>query len=260
MAYPLSPSSQQIAVYNALIPPEGPKIVNIPLDFTTTGSNGQPIGVDFTVATLRGAMTVVQTLWADNTANSAPLVVNVSGTGQQITIPPGIEGTFPIFAASKPTLTFNTSTSIIIPCIIANMPMPVGTWGTAGGGGPQSVVVVNTPLDVQGAGGAPLEVKLNAGSVSAIAGAAFSVVTGGTAVAAFTPSMLLLGGVITNPQNATESLFVDAVNTPGTVAPGANGTTTELLAGQSFRVPGGLSGAVQVNAVTSGHAFTAWGA
>jgi len=87
--------------------------------------------------------------------------------------------------------------------------------------------------------------------------AVFKVTTGGTAVTVFNASELNVGGIVTNPTGATESLFIDIVNTPGTLAPGTNGTTFELVPGQTFLVPPNISTAVEVNAVTNGHSFTA---
>jgi hypothetical protein len=46
------------------------------------------------------------------------------------------------------------------------------------------------------------------------------------------------------------------VNAAGVVAPGANGTTVELVPGQSQAFPA-LVTSISVNAVTTGHAFTA---
>lgn len=94
--------------------------------------------------------------------------------------------------------------------------------------------------------------------VAATAGAAHIVVTGGTAVTAIAANAAgIHGGLIINPHGASESLFVDVVNTAGTTAPGVNGTTVELIAGERLELPAGLINAVSVNAVTSSHGFTA---
>lgn len=105
----------------------------------------------------------------------------------------------------------------------------------------------------------PFPVVLTNGGVdlTAAAGDAHQVVTGGTAVTAFAASSMTTGGMIVNPPNASASLFVDPVNVPGTTAPGTNGTTIELLPGREWRAPGPLSGAVMVNSSDSAHAFTA---
>lgn len=88
------------------------------------------------------------------------------------------------------------------------------------------------------------------GGSNVTVGDAFTVTTGGTAVNAIIAAN---GGIITNPANASESLWVDPINAAGTAAPGTNGTTFEVPPGQSFSCfPGNTS----VNAVSSNHTFT----
>lgn len=93
-------------------------------------------------------------------------------------------------------------------------------------------------------------------ALTPVAGLAFAVATGGTAVTVFSAGSIVNQAYIVNPIGATESLFVDPVTTAGTTAPGTTGTTTELAAGQSYTI-GPTTKAVSVNAVTSGHSFTA---
>jgi hypothetical protein len=114
--------------------------------------------------------------------------------------------------------------------------------------GGQSVTVTGT-VDVSGS-----SVYVSPLAATASAGAAHSIATGGTAQNAFLG--ITTGAFITNPLNATESLFVDMVNVAGTVAPGTHGTTVELVPGQSQAFPA-LVTSISVNAVTSGHVFTA---
>ena len=72
----------------------------------------------------------------------------------------------------------------------------------------------------------------------------------------------LSGGLIVNPAAAvdqglatTEYLYVDLVN-PATLS--ASATTYELAPGQAFPIPAGFTGKVSVNAVSSGHRFSAY--
>lgn len=94
-------------------------------------------------------------------------------------------------------------------------------------------------------------------TTTATAGSAHAVATGNTAVTVFAANSIKAGAFITNPSAASESLFCDIVNSPTAAAPGTNGTTTELVAGQSMTVPAGLTNATRCNAVTSAHSFTA---
>lgn len=86
-----------------------------------------------------------------------------------------------------------------------------------------------------------------------------TVTTGGTAVSAFLASTIVNGAIVINPKNASESLYVDMVNTAQvSQTGGSNGTSVELVAGQSFVLPGGLTNIVSVNATSSSHAFVAY--
>ena len=76
------------------------------------------------------------------------------------------------------------------------------------------------------------------------------VTTGGTAVLAI-PSRVN-GGIIVNPSNASESLFVDQTKTATTTS---GATNYALAAGQSWFVIPGSSIGISVNAVTSAHSF-----
>lgn len=236
----ISVATQQTAVFNSLVPPEGPKAVTIPLDFSTATS----FEIDFTQAYAQGVISVVQTLWCDNSGNADDVIFTVAGSNQTIVVPAATQGSFPVISAIRTKINVVSSATGIVKCIFLNVPLPIGTWSPDG----SQVTIV----------GQPIEVTVTAGTTTAAAGASFSIVTGGTAQTAFTAASIVNGGIITNPWGATESLFVDPVNAAQVTAPGTNGTTTELKAGQSFTLPGGLTNAVSVNANTAAHAFTSW--
>lgn len=108
----------------------------------------------------------------------------------------------------------------------------------------------------------PLPVVVETGgaeSITPVGGASFSIVAGGTAQSAFAANALVTGGFIRNPYSATESLFVDIVNTAQNVAGGGtNGTSVELQPGDTFYLQPSTK-AVSVNAVTTAHTFVAVG-
>jgi hypothetical protein len=226
-----TPGVNQTNILNALVPPEGPKSAAVTLDFSLTDT----VLVDFTITTAQGKLSTVQMIFVDNYANPAPLNVQVSGTSQTIRVPAGIQGWFPVVATNRPKFTCVTDPGVIVIALFLNVPVAQGQWDPDGNG----LTVAQSPL-------------------------AFVVAVGGTPVAAFattaTSQVPTEGAIITNPFSATESLFVDIVNAAQTSAPGTNGTTVELKAGGSFVVPPNFSGVVSVNAVTSAHAFTAYGA
>lgn len=88
-------------------------------------------------------------------------------------------------------------------------------------------------------------------AVTPAPGLASVVTAGGTPVIAAGPNPN--GGFITNPNAATESIFVDPV---GAAAVVAGGTTFEVGPGQTWDLIPGQTTNTSVNAVTSGHAFS----
>lgn len=234
--------TRQQAIYNSLVPPEGPKVVSIPLDFTAT----QSVELDFTLAYAQTTISVVQCLWIDNFNNAQSLTVTVAGTQQTIEVPAQAQGVFPIIAAIRPKISITTTGGVIIPSLWLNVPLPVGVWYKGGG----QTVAITGNVGITGV----VATHDTPPSSTPTAPDAFAVVTGGTPVTAFAAGTVPLGAILYN-SHPTESLFVDFVNVAGTVSPGASGTTIEVQPQQQFTVPGGITTAVSVNAVTAGHAF-----
>ena len=78
------------------------------------------------------------------------------------------------------------------------------------------------------------------------------IVTGGSALQVFPPG--IAGGIITNPNSATKSLFVNPVVSAALVA---EDTTFELRPGQSWYAIPGQDTPTTANSEDSGHHFTA---
>lgn len=129
---------------------------------------------------------------------------------------------------------------------------------TGGSGGSVTAAGTNGTVAqaVQGiTGGVPVAVKTNSGTP--VSTGTFTITTGGTAQTAFAANSIVTQGLIFNPRNATESLFVDLVNSAQNVqGGGTNGTSFEVVPGQLFLCPPSTV-LVSVNAATTGHAFVA---
>lgn len=218
----------QVSVLNALVPPEGPKSLAQTLDFTST----QSVTIDLTITTQQVLISTVQSVFVDNSANSAELSCTSSGTQQSITVPAGAQGWFSLVATNRPKLTFQTTTGVRIPVILLNVPMSQQFWFPNGAARTTGYGPITTTVAV-----------------------------GGTPVLAFAAGAVPTGGaVIRNPKNATESLYVDLVNAAQVAQNGGtNGTSIELAAGDFFTVPAGFQGNVSINATTAAHAFIAYG-
>jgi hypothetical protein len=215
---------QQTAVLNALVPPEGPRVVAVACDF----SQFQSFNIDFTLAMAQARITAVQTISLDNSANSDPVTIKVDGTAQSITAPARSQGVYAVISTNRPKFLVTSAGSVPLTLLFLNVPLPTDVWFSGG---------------ATGVGAAALATRIAAG---------------GTAVAVFNPPPDG-GGTIVNPFNASESLFVDIVNTAQTTAPGTQGTTVELVPGQAFSVPANFGGVVSANAITTGHTFSAYG-
>jgi hypothetical protein len=218
-------ATNSVTVLNALVPPEGPKCVPTPLDFRTAST----AVVDFTLATMQAKITTIQAIWVDNSANGAAVTIQSEALSQNIVIPAGYQCSVPVAATNRPKFLVSTTaaTGLYVTILWFNVPLPG--------------VVIPSETGTTGAGTAALHTTIAAG---------------GTAVTVFGGTVN--HGRVINPFNATESLFLDYVNTAGTVAPGASGTTFELVPGQSENVPDGFTGTLTANAATNGHTFTAF--
>lgn len=224
---------QSTAILNALMPREGPKLVPIYCPFSGTALT---FLADLTLASMQTRISVVQSLFVDNFTNPSDVEITVVDAVQVIKAPPYSQGFYPVMGNQKPKFSIYSAGQTPVTILAINVPIPANVWYAAG---TQSISILDKPR-------------------TATAGNAFSVAVGGTAVNAILAGTVHGGALITNPLGAPggESLFIDMVNAPGTVAPGANGTTIELVPGQSYLFPQGLQNLVQANAATNGHTFT----
>ena len=255
MSNTVSVGNQQTTIYNSLMPKEGPKSVNLALDFSAQTE----ITVDFTLATMQTVISVVQSVWVDNSQSTVPIEFTVQGTGQVIRVPAGSMAVLPVVAASKPKIVVDSASGLIIPVLFLNVPLPSAVWSlNASSGGPSLVEVINTPLPVL------VENFNNPQQVSGLvttqtlegtpsAAASTTIAAGGVSQTLFAGNAITNTGIVQNPVSATEPLYIDGVgaaNVTGT------DTTFAIQPGQSFTCYPSTN-AWTVNAATTGHAFAA---
>jgi hypothetical protein len=255
MSSTTSVGNQQLSVFNSQMPKEGPKCVNLPLDFTEQTE----ITVDFTMASMQAIISLVQTLWVDNSQSAFPIEFTVTGTGQVIRVPAGAMAVLPVIAIAKPKIVVDSASGLIIPVLFLNVPLPSAVWSLSNtAGGPLLTEVINTPLPVlvqnfnnpQQISGT---VQTQPEEGTPIAATASTITLGGTAQTLFGGNSIVNVGAVQNPVGATENLYVCGVgdaNVTGT------GSTFTLAAGQSFSCYPSTQDWT-VNAVTTGHAFAA---
>lgn len=118
-------------IKNALIPPEGPKSVNIVIPFAS-GVNTQYL-VDFTLFNQRSFITTVQAIYVDNSQNTSDsLSLTVETTGQRLVWPAGFQGYLPILAPETPKFLFESNGSSDVQVAFVNVPVPAQIWGPSG--------------------------------------------------------------------------------------------------------------------------------
>lgn len=112
-------------VANALIPKEGPRCVPFVVPFAQAPG---PYVIDLQQMVALKRMTVVQSLFVDNSAASTPVTIAVAGSNQEIVCPEGCQGYFPVLTPLTPRFTISSSGSANVNLIFANVPVPSAVW------------------------------------------------------------------------------------------------------------------------------------
>lgn len=204
-------------------PCEGGLVIRVPIPFDGTGDE---IDVDLSTIQDKGSFSAAQTLFVDNHANGAPVTVIMNASYQTFEIPAGGFAYLPILQPNPPKFAFFCSSNLTVQAFFVNFFIPPVIWGpnVSGGGGGGGVQV--TTVDHSGA--------IAAGGVPEIAIAA---------------NLGRKGFIVANPATATEELLV-ILNGGGPIS---------LLPGMAYETGNSIwMGDISVQAVTAGHAWTAY--
>lgn len=110
-------------------PKEGPMTIPLTLDFTA----GQTYTFDATAQQMNGQrISVFQTIFVDNSLATVPLSIAVANTQQVIKIPGGSQAYIPIACTSKLSVTFASSSGLVLYAAILNIPMNGIVWNSSG--------------------------------------------------------------------------------------------------------------------------------
>jgi hypothetical protein len=120
-----------VRIENALVPAEGPKIVPLTLDFTSALS----FEIDLTLAINQKKIEIVQGIYIDNSRAVSTFTIRAQASNQEISIPAGAQGYYPLLAGQLPRFTA-TSNGGVVPVYIAflNVPVPALQWNSGIGG------------------------------------------------------------------------------------------------------------------------------
>lgn len=105
----------------------GPRSVFLDLNFTVDSE----IDIDFTVIQQAGALSFLQSVFIDNSANLNPLTIVFDQVNQRIVVPAQCSGVFPVIApiSTKATVTTTPAANLRVGFLGLNMPMPLTQWG-----------------------------------------------------------------------------------------------------------------------------------
>lgn len=204
-------------------PCEGWNAVRVPLAFD--GVDG--IEVDLSIVQQTGHFSAAQTLYVDNSTNSVPIFVQCEQSNQTFQVPAGGFIYMPLIQPNPPKVIFNSSNAVNITAFFLNFFLPPCVWGPLVTGG-SGLLTTENPNDHSG-----------------------TIAVGGTAQLVIPANTNRKGFLISNPDTATETLYIMLGAAANGRIPLVPGATYE--SGNPF-----WAGGVYLVAATGGHAFTAY--
>lgn len=109
-------------------PKEGPLAVPFNIDFTAQ----QQYVFDLTAIQQQAKLSMVQTIYVDNSLSSTPISLVMANSYQRITIPPFSQAYVPVVLTNKIAVTFQSASGLVIPIIALNIAMNATVWSTSG--------------------------------------------------------------------------------------------------------------------------------
>lgn len=249
-------SLSPVPVSTGKIPKEGP--VALPVIYDFSGGTTSYV-TDMVFIHQQGRLTMVQTLYLDNSLNNGTLTVSCSVLNQSFTLQPGAQGYFPVLCSGQVKFTVSSAGSVNATVAYINTAISGFQWSATPNPATISgtVTVTDTILDALVANGRLPVLATAAQNTSTDRSG--TITAGGTAQTIMNANAARKGWMI---QNIDETNLEElGVRSTGTAALLAAGTfTLSPSAGAGY--PGGMmqgvdSGAISVVAATTGHKFTA---
>jgi hypothetical protein len=126
MATTIESQNLQVAVtQNTLLPDEGPRVIPLLLDFTSTDTytfDGQ------LVQATNELISILQTVFIDLSTSNVNLTLTVGGTGQNIVAKAGTQGYYSVLAPNPLRLSFSCPGGPLVPLMLMNMPIAGAVW------------------------------------------------------------------------------------------------------------------------------------
>lgn len=230
---------------------EGSKTLRVDYDFS---AGVQAYTTDIVQIKQQGKMSLVQSVYIDNTtgANNQPVVLQVSGTNQSISIPSGYQGVFPIFVTDHAVFTITSAGNGKVSMYFNNFEVAPFQWaGVAIPFNPIGTITVTDPiLDATVSNN---KVNTNSSDApAALVDRSGTVTLGGTSQQIAAINLVRRGFSIQNiDETRQENLYVRIG--AGAAGGGTPGNYT-IYPGGSLQFVG--TGTINVVAATTGHQFT----
>lgn len=106
------------------VPKEGPKVVSFNIDF----SAGQQYKFDLTALQQNANISMIQTLFVDNSQSTVQLTMVMDTTNQRIIIPPQAQAYVPCILTNKIGVTIQSTSGLVIQCQALNIAMNMSVW------------------------------------------------------------------------------------------------------------------------------------
>jgi hypothetical protein len=110
------------------VPKEGPLAVPYTLDFTTQTQ----YLADLTAQQQQAKISMVQTIYVDNSLASVPLICVMSNSNQIIRVAPFSQAYIPVVLTNKLAIAFSSTSGLVIPAMLMNIAMNAYQWQSNG--------------------------------------------------------------------------------------------------------------------------------
>lgn len=218
----------------------GRRAVHVIIDFTL----GNPFALNMQDIQQRGQFDSAQTLYVDNINGTGALRITMGLTLQEIDVPAGAQGYFPILQGNPPNMVVQALAGTpIVNIQVLNFFMPPMVWY------PNGISVIDVTLaGIIVNGQVPVLSNPATNTLTNVSG---TIAAGGTGQVLLGANVARKRLIIQNPSTATEVLQWS----PFFLA----GPYFDLAAGQAYDSDGSTieGNAVWIKAATTGHAFTA---
>lgn len=117
---------------NQQLPDEGPKAIPVRLDFTPSSPATLTYVLDLELIWSQAKISMIQTIFIDNSQNSNALSVTVNGTGQIIVAAANTQGYYAVLCPNPPKLSFSSaSSSVALVVFLINIPISGVVWSVS---------------------------------------------------------------------------------------------------------------------------------